>query len=165
MTKLLIKVSIILIIAVVIYFTVNQTTEIVDIGDKAYNFRLADVDNNQYELADYEGKVVVLNFFNTWCKPCIEEGPELENFHQEYQDIASLFIIDKGETNEQVRQYIEQYNYHATYLLDYDLNVSRAFKVVGQPETIIIDKDGIVREHIVGKIDKEKLVELVSQYK
>lgn len=165
MTKRIIKISIILIIAAVIYFTLNKTTEIVDIGDKAYNFKLTDVNNNKYELADYEGKVVVLNFFNTWCKPCIEEGPELESFHQEYQDVATLFIIDKGETSEQVRHYIEQYNYQATYLLDYDLNVSKAFKVVGQPETIIIDKDGIVREHIVGKVDKETLVKLVNQYK
>lgn len=165
MTKHIFKISIILVIAVVIYFTLNQTTEIVDIGDRAYNFKLTDIDNNQYELVDYEGKIVVLNFFNTWCEPCIKEGPELESFHHEYQDIATLFIIDKGETDEQVRNYIELYNYEAIYLLDYDLSVSKAFKVVGQPETIIIDQNGIIREHIYGEVTKEILVEKINQYR
>lgn len=165
MAKLIIRISIVLVFVTVIYFTLNQTTEVVDVGDKAYNFKLTDIDNNQYQLADYEGKIVVLNFFNTWCEPCVKEGPELESFHQDYQDVATLFIIDKGETKEQVRQYIDKYNYEATYLLDYDLNVSKAYKVVGQPETIIIDQNGIVREHIYGEVTKEMLVEKINQYR
>lgn len=165
MKKITIQAVIILIVILTLYAVINQSNEIVDIGDSAYNFQLMDVNDNIYSLDDYKGEIVVLNFFNTWCEPCIEEGPELESFHQEYQDIATLFIINKGETNEQVKQYMENYDYKATYLLDYDLSVSKTYKIVGQPETIIIDKNGIIREHIVGTINKEVLIKKINLYK
>lgn len=138
--------------------------QVVDVGDQAVNFQLEDVDGKLHSLSDYQGKVVVLNFFTSWCQPCLNEAPELEAFQQNYQEQATLLIIDRGETKGQVAKYIQSQNSKLTYLLDYRNDVSDVYKVKGQPETIIIDKDGYIRERIVGEVTMDVLIEKVNKY-
>ena len=57
-----------------------------DVGDKAYNFELPNLDGSTTKLTDFKGQVVILNYFATWCAPCKEELPELEAFQKEYGD-------------------------------------------------------------------------------
>ena len=64
-------------------------------GDEAIDFQLRDIDGKEYQLSERKGKVVVLNFFATWCQPCIDEAPELEAFGAEETN-ASLPIIYNG---------------------------------------------------------------------
>ena len=138
--------------------------KVVDVGDQAAEFQLEDVNGKLYNLSDYQGKVIVLNFFTSWCQPCLDEAPELEAFQQNYQDQATLLVIDRGESKSQVAKYIQKQNSNLTYLLDFKNDVSNVYKVKGQPETIIIDKNGIIREKIVGKVTMETLVEKVGKY-
>ena len=68
-----------------------------DPGAQALDFELKDVEGRTYHLSDFNGQTVVLNFFATWCQPCIDEAPELEAFGRDYQD-AQLIIIARGES-------------------------------------------------------------------
>lgn len=138
--------------------------KVVDVGDQAVEFQLEDVNGNIHKLSDYQGRVVVLNFFTSWCQPCLNEAPELEAFHQHYQDQAAILIIDRGESKAQVAKYLQNHNSTLTYLLDFKNDVSDTYKVKGQPETIILDKNGIVREKIIGEVTMETLVEKVKKY-
>lgn len=138
--------------------------EIVDVGDPGYDFELEDVQGNRYKLSDYKGQVVIINFFTSWCQPCVDEAPELEAFYDEYKDSVALFIVDRGESKGQVAKYIEKYDSSLIYLLDFDDKVSKKYKITGQPETIIIDKEGIIKEHITGVVTRDILTAKVQQY-
>lgn len=159
---------VVLVFVTVIFFVLAngiKGVETVEVGDMAYDFQLEDLDGNIQNLSDYKGQYVVLNFFATWCDPCIVEEPELEKFHVEYGDRYPLLVIDRGEPKKRVVKYKEKYNSTKMYLFDYDNKVSEHFRVVGQPETFIIDPDGVIREKIVGPTTSDELVAKISLMK
>ncbi|NMD72162.1 TlpA family protein disulfide reductase [Bacillus sp. DNRA2] len=133
-----------------------------EIGDKAPNFTLKDTSGKKVKLSDFKGEMVVLNYFTTWCAPCLEEAPELEAFGNEYQD-AKLLILAKGETSNRVNKYIDGNGSKLTYLLDTKEEAAKSYNVVGQPETIIIDEKGIIVERFSGPTTKKKLIELIKK--
>jgi cytochrome c biogenesis protein CcmG, thiol:disulfide interchange protein DsbE len=131
-------------------------------GDQAIDFELKDVNGKTYKLSDFKGQPVVLNFFATWCAPCIDEAPELEAFGKEYQD-AKLLILAKGESKKRMEKYIGESGSELTYLLDTKEEISKNYSVIGQPETVIIDKDGVIVERFSGPTTKDNLIELIKK--
>jgi cytochrome c biogenesis protein CcmG, thiol:disulfide interchange protein DsbE len=155
------------VMAVFIFFALSlreQSADVTGVGETAYNFELEDIDGKLQKLSDYKGQVVILNYFATWCAPCVEEAPELEAFEKEFGGQYKLLIIDRGETRDRVKKYIEKYKTTSTYLFDYNHKVSKKYNVVAQPETFVIDKDGKIVEHHIGPISKKDLYNLVSKY-
>jgi cytochrome c biogenesis protein CcmG, thiol:disulfide interchange protein DsbE len=135
------------------------------IGDEAYDFELQDLDGNIHRLSDYRGKVVMLNFFATWCTACVAEAPELERFNEEFKDEVVLLVLVKGETQNTVRRYVEQRDSKKTYLFDFTNSVSRKLGVIGQPETIVINEDGIIVEHFIGGVSRDFLAVVLNEVK
>lgn len=131
-------------------------------GDQAIDFTLKDINGQEYKLSDFKGNMVVLNYFTTWCEPCLEEAPELEAFGTEYKD-AKLLILAKGETSKRIKKYIDKTDSKLTYLLDTKEETAKAYQVVGQPETIIIDENGIIRERFSGPTTKKKLIAMIEK--
>lgn len=163
------KVSRIIVMLLVVgaftYFILNfDKAETTGLGDPAIDFQLEDIDRNLQSLSDYKGQVVVINFFATWCGPCVDEAPELEAFEQEYGDKVKLLILDLGETRDRVKKFIEKHNTTSTYLFDYKMDIKDQFGVTGQPETFVIDKEGVIREHYKGPLTKDDLYNLVVDY-
>jgi cytochrome c biogenesis protein CcmG, thiol:disulfide interchange protein DsbE len=155
------------VMAVFIFFALSlreQSADVTGVGETAYNFELEDIDGKLQKLSNYKGQVVILNYFATWCAPCVEEAPELEAFEKEFGGQYKLLIIDRGETRDRVKKYIEKYKTTSTYLFDYNHKVSKKYNVVAQPETFVIDKDGKIVEHHIGPISKTDLYNLVSKY-
>jgi cytochrome c biogenesis protein CcmG, thiol:disulfide interchange protein DsbE len=154
------------VMAVFIFFALSlrQNADFIGVGDAAYNFELEDLNGDLQKLSDYQSQVVILNYFATWCIPCVDEAPELEAFENEYGDQFKLLIIDRGETRDRVKKYVAKYKTTSTYLFDYNQKISKKYNVVAQPETFVIDKEGIIREHHIGPISKDDLYLLVSKY-
>ena len=159
-------VSILLIIGAFTYFAMNLSKGVTStgLGEKALDFQLEDLDGKMRSLTDFQGEVVVINFFATWCGPCVDEAPELEAFEQQYGDDVTLLIIDLGETRERVRKFIEKHNTTSIYLFDYQMDIKDQYGVTGQPETFVIDKEGVIREHYKGPLTKDELYGLVNSY-
>ncbi|MCT8136341.1 TlpA family protein disulfide reductase [Anaerobacillus sp. CMMVII] len=137
----------------------------VGIGDEAYDFEMEDLEGNTHRLSDYRGKVVMLNFFATWCTACVAEAPELERFNEEFKDEVALFVVVKGETKNTVRKYVEEKNSKKTYVFDFTNSVSRKFGVIGQPETIVINEDGIIVDHFIGGVSRDFLGVVLNDIK
>ncbi|NSL52231.1 TlpA family protein disulfide reductase [Calidifontibacillus erzurumensis] len=162
-----VKIFVLILIAVIFFFLAKGMNEAktVEIGDLAYDFELEDTTGNIHRLSNYQGHYVIINFFATWCEPCINEAEELEKFQQKYGKEISLLIIDKGEPKNRVLTFKEKMKSTSLYLLDKDNKVSEKYNVVGQPETFIIDENGIIRKKIVGPTTADHLFDTISTLK
>lgn len=163
MKRKLIPALILLVAVSVIGFLVTGLSEKASAnpGDEAIEFELKDMNGKVHKLSDYRGKKVVINFFATWCAPCIEEAPELEAFNSEY-DGAELIVVAKGEPIKRMEKYVAEQNSKLLYLLDTKEEVAKQYNVIGQPDTMIIDENGIIRERFTGPTTKAKLIELIE---
>ena len=116
-------------------------------------FELQDIDENLHSLTDYRGKVMLLNFWATWCPPCRREMPSMERLHQHMKDDNFIVIaINQMEDIDHVFAYTGQLDVDPTFtmLFDSDSKVSQAYKVKGLPTTYLIDKKGQIRYRAVG---------------
>lgn len=145
------------------FLGLKDKTEAVKVGMPAIDFQREDINGSMVKLSDYKGKMLVVNFFTTWCPPCLEEAPELQKFEDRYKG-AKLLIVDREEPRERVQKFVQEHKSTSTYLLDISNELSKKYGVVGQPETFIIDKQGIVKEHIIGPVTYNSLVETVKKY-
>lgn len=129
-------------------------------------FTLRGEDGKTYRLADYRGKVVVLNFWATWCPPCRYEMPSMERAHKKVQNEGiALLAINVGETEDQIFEFTGRYPVTFPLLLDSDGAVIRRYAVVGLPTTFVIDPRGRVTHRAVGgrEWDDEKLLAQLRQ--
>jgi thiol-disulfide isomerase/thioredoxin len=120
----------------------------------APNFTLPSIEEQQVSLHQYRGKVVFLKFWATWCIPCREEMPALEQLHQTYhsQDLAIL-SIDLKESADQIKAFFQKYHLSFPALLDQDGSIFRDYLVAGMPTTVLIDRDGTLLARGVGGRD------------
>ena len=116
----------------------------VTIGETAPDFTLTTFEGEQISLEDLKGKVVVLNFWASWCKPCEEEAAELETAWRIYQPGGEVVFlgVDYVDTETEAMDYLEKFD--VTYPNGPDLRtqISQAFRIRGVPETYILDQDG-----------------------
>ncbi|NIS69309.1 MAG: redoxin domain-containing protein [Proteobacteria bacterium] len=151
-------VTLLVLLAVVVglYFFVVRgpgfVPELAKVGEPAPEFTLPTLDGKSARLADYRGKVVLLNFWATWCPPCIWEMPSMESLYQRFKgrefEILGVSIDAKGESV--VRPFVDDHGITFPVLLDPDSQVYKRYGVTGVPESFIIDKDGKVASKIVG---------------
>jgi cytochrome c biogenesis protein CcmG, thiol:disulfide interchange protein DsbE len=121
------------------------------IGKAAPEFTVAD-STKSVRLADYRGKIVLVNFWASWCGPCIQETPALVALHHERPDIAILGIsIDEDPSA--YRRFLERFHVDYTTVLDPDQTVAKKYGADGWPETYIIDRSGILRRKVWGDPD------------
>jgi len=120
-------------------------------GKLAPDFTLPTMDGKAMTLADYRGKVVFLNIWATWCPPCREEMPSMQNLHEKFKgkDFAML-TISIDEDTELVRPFMEELGLTFPVAFDPEQTVASQYGITGVPETFLIDKNGVVMHHIVG---------------
>lgn len=137
----------------------------------APDFTLQDMDEADFSLRDYRGKVVLLNFWATWCPPCRREMPSMERLHQSSQDKGLVVLaLNQMEDEDHVFAYTGELEVDPTFtiLFDKDSKVSRAYRVQGLPTTYLIDKQGRIRFRAIGgrefdHPDIEKLIQQLMQ--
>jgi peroxiredoxin len=124
-------------------------------GMPAPGFTLPDLDGKMVSLADFKGKVVLLNIWATWCPPCVEEMPSMEKLYQELKEenfvILAASIDASG--NEVVAPFMETHKLSFLALTDNQGKLQDLYQTTGVPESFIIDKSGIIAEKIIGPRD------------
>lgn len=115
---------------------------------EAKEFTLKDVKNKKINLKDFRGKVIMLNFWATWCAPCREEMPSMEKLYRQFKEKGFVIIaVASGEDINSVNKFITQYNLTFPALIDSDYKVSDTYKVWALPTTYFINSKG----QIIGK--------------
>jgi peroxiredoxin len=110
----------------------------------AKEFRVATPDNRQLALSEFKGRVVFLNFWATWCKPCEEEMPSMERLHQRFKDqgLVVLAISEDVDGAGLVAPYVKKHRLTFPVGLDPKMSVAGLYGVWAIPSTFIIDKQG-----------------------
>lgn len=123
-------------------------------GHPAPDFTFRDLNHKEISLSQYKGKVVLLNLWSITCPPCIEEVPYLEKLYQimkEEKDFHLLTVnTNRGETENEVRPFVEKHGINFHVLVDNKKVVWRRYKLTGWPETFLIDREGIIVEKFIG---------------
>ena len=126
------------------------------VGKPAPDFALPDLADKTVRLSDYRGKVVFLNFWATWCKPCQEEMPSMEVLYKNFEKDGLVMLavsIDRVTTKKDIPPFVKNMNLTFPVLVDSWGQTDKRYKLMGVPETYIIDQDGILREKIIGPRD------------
>lgn len=124
-------------------------------GQQAPDFTLSDMQGKKVSLADFRGKVVLINFWASWCPPCRKEMPSMERLYRQYQQQGLVILAVNVEKNgaQAVQRFLQQTPYSFPILLDTDAEVQNRYKVFRFPESFIIDRNGKVVEKVIGAID------------
>jgi peroxiredoxin len=124
-------------------------------GVPAPNFTLPDLDGKMVSLADYKGKVILLNIWATWCPPCVDEMPSMEKLHQELKgeafEILAISIDVSGA--KAVLPFMKKHKLSFLALTDTKGAIKDRYQTTGVPESFIIDKNGIIVEKVIGPRD------------
>ncbi|MBW2602433.1 MAG: TlpA family protein disulfide reductase [Deltaproteobacteria bacterium] len=124
-------------------------------GVSAPNFTLPNLGGKMVSLADYRGKVVLLNIWATWCPPCVAEMPSMEKLNQELKDedfeILAVSLDVSGA--KAVIPFMKKHKLSFSALTDTKGAIKSLYQTTGVPESFIIDKNGIIIEKIIGPRD------------
>jgi peroxiredoxin len=126
------------------------------VGKPAPDFSLADLNDKPYRLSDFRGKVVFLNFWATWCKPCREEMPSMEILNKNFEKDGLVILavsIDRVTTSKDIPPFVKGLNLTFPVLIDSWGRTDKPYKRMGVPETFIIDREGIIQEIVIGPRD------------
>ena len=136
------------------------------VGAPAPDIALKDLQGQEVRLSDLHGKVVLVNFWATWCKPCKEEMPAMQASYERLRDQGFVVLaVNELEDVEKVAEHIKTHGHTFLVVMDHNNGVANRYGVVGLPASFLIDRQGIVREHIFGSLlTEQRIAELVRQY-
>ena len=130
------------------------------VGMQAEDFSLIDLEGKTQSLSQYRGKIVLVNFWATWCKPCTTEMPAMQTIYDKLRDKGFVVLaVNELEDDAKVREHIKQYGHTFPVLMDRDNKVANQFGVFGLPVSVFIDQEGRVQEYIKGGLLTEQKIE------
>lgn len=127
----------------------------------ARDFSLPMLNGQNLTLSEQQGKVVILNFWASWCEPCKTEAPELQNFYEQYRDDVEIVAVNitKKDQPKAAAQFVEDYRLTFPVVLDEVGDVTTMFGAFTIPTTVILDGEGNIVQEIRGPLDNEWLEE------
>lgn len=126
----------------------------VQVGQSAPDFSIPRLDRGSLALANYQKQVVVLNFWATWCPPCVEETPSLEKFAAETKPLGVTVIgVSVDDDAEVLKKFVTDYRITYPVAWDPQQELAARYGTFKFPETYIIDRNGRVAEKIIGPVD------------
>jgi len=153
------------ILAILLLMTLLTTTLSAQVGEQAPAFSLKDKDGKTYSLESLKGKIIVLNFWATWCPPCRAEIPDFKKVYSEYRDkgveILGVSLDHKGWGV--IKPFLEQWEINYPVVLG-GAGIARDYgNVRSIPTTFIIDKNGKVVDQHVGAMNEKMLVKMFEK--
>lgn len=168
-TKTLILLIIILFGASVVFYILRhqQAPSTTRVGLPAPDIELTNSNNDKLKLSGLRGSVVFVNFWATWCPPCIDEMPSIERLSRYLAGNSKFKIVTifYNDDMNKVLRYMKEMNYTFPVYLDSGGDAAEKFGITGVPETYIIDKKGILRNKVIGpsEWDSPYVIEALSK--
>lgn len=144
----------------------NSSTKVVggigtEIGNLAPDFQLQDMEGQNVTLSNLRGNPIIINFWASWCGPCREEMPFLQQIYEKWnsEDVL-LLTINLRETPSEITEYMQNNDLSFPVLLDVDGSVTQNYNVIGIPTTFFIDKDGVIQSKRLGPFSSAAEIEI-----
>jgi peroxiredoxin/outer membrane lipoprotein-sorting protein len=128
------------------------------IGKPAADFALKNLDGEPVRLSEFRGKIIVLNFWATWCPPCREELPTFNKLAEQFKDKNVVFLGINDEGAGTVKSFNKKNNYTFVTLEDKNDKVHQAYRATAIPSVFVIRKDGIIATHFVGSRGEDEFM-------
>lgn len=137
---------------------------VLQVGQPAPDFTLTDLEDKSLSLSDLKGKAVILNFWASWCTPCRQEMPALQDVYQSWKDKGVIVLgVNIGESKVTANGFMNRVGATFPSVLDPDRNVTlNLYKVGPIPSTFFIDKNGIIRHIYTGQMNYGYIEEQVK---
>ena len=127
------------------------------------DFELVNLEGNAVKLSDFRDRWVVLNFWATWCPPCRQEMPLLEEVSKELSPELVVLGVNSMEADNEVRSFVETNNLSFMILFDGDGRVEQQYLIHGLPTTLFIDKNGVLKIRHVGVLTRSQVDEYLLE--
>lgn len=129
----------------------DDTQEVITEPVRAWDFTVKKTDGSEFTLSDQKGKVVLLNFWATWCGPCVYEMPIFEQLYEEYsEDEVMILAVNCMEEAETVDAFIKESGYTFPFAYDEDGAVGMQYGASSIPYTLVIDEEGMIQGTFIG---------------
>jgi thiol-disulfide isomerase/thioredoxin len=126
-------------------------------GALAPDFELQGLGGSRVFLRDFRGSFVVINFWATWCAPCLIELPYFQESHEMHSPDLVILAINDSEPESEVQSYVDEMGFTFRVLLDLGSKVQRLYRVRGFPTTFFLDPDGVIRNIHIGLLTPTQL--------
>jgi len=120
------------------------------LGLPAPAIELKTTEGENWQLKDHQGKVIILDFWATWCGPCVAAMPHLQKLHEKLEGEVVVIGVNQGESVEDIEKFLEEKKISFTLILDAEQSIGTSYAVSGIPQTVVIDGAGIVQAVHVG---------------
>ncbi|CAG5088358.1 Alkyl hydroperoxide reductase/Thiol-disulfide oxidoreductase [Thermobacillus xylanilyticus] len=136
------------------------------IGYLAPSFELPDLSDRTVRAGGASDKLTMINFWASWCGPCDLEAPDLQELHERHADRLLLIGVNstKYDRERDARRFVEEHELTFPILMDRKGNVTELYKVSQFPTTLLVDKDGVIRERVVGVLSKTHWEALIDKW-
>lgn len=147
-----------LILALLTFALLTEPSQPLVVGEMAPGFELTSMSGAAFDLESQRGRVVVVNFFASWCQPCREEASDLEGAWRQYQTQGVQFYgIAYQDAAVKAQQFIQEFDVTYPCAIEPGDRTARTYGITGVPETFVISSQGLLIQHFVGPISKAAL--------
>lgn len=133
------------------------------VGMPAPDFTLTALEGTTVRLSDLRGRPVMVNFWASWCPPCKEEMPGFEQVWRKVRGEGVMFLGISREDASTIRDFVTKGGYDWTFLLDPEDRAYKSYQVTGFPESYFVDKEGILRDKVIGPMTVDMLEKRLSK--
>jgi peroxiredoxin len=127
------------------------------------NFTLTDLNGKTWMLKDLKGKVVMLNFWATWCPPCRKEMPDLENLYKQFEPQGLVILGISDDDPDKVREFVQKQGTTYPVLLDAGSKVNELLHIQGIPKTFVYDRDGKIVAQSIDMRTRNQFLEMLGR--
>ena len=134
------------------------------VGDRVPDFELLGMDGKVHTFAEYKDKVMVINFWGTWCEPCVDEMPALQKQWEKWKEQGVVFIgVNVGEDQMTVNQFVRGVGVDFPIMYDKGRKVTGDFGIAPMPSTFFVSRDGKISEKFEGQLNLDTLEYKIKQ--
>ncbi len=134
-----------------------ETSQTLSVDASAPNFELVSLSGDKVQLEDFQGQVVLLNFWATWCGPCRLEMPAFQERTETFADDLKVVAVNFDEPTDDVQAFVDELGLTFKVLLDPGAEIQRLYQVRGYPTSYFIDAEGVVRVLHIGVMTDSQL--------
>ena len=131
----------------------------ITVGNKAPDIELANLEGDTVRLSDLNGEPVLINFWATWCTPCVAEMPTIQKYYEETGKAFNVLAVNADEPEIEVQRFVDELGLTFDVLLDPGGETQDLYQLRGYPSTFILDNRGIIRALHVGILSEGQLQE------